>query len=84
MRSLTLRSTGSGHPTVLAIAKHGMKGDETTGINQIDGNLNVNGSLNGNADIVIYSVNGQRLSTLQPGINIVRYGNGTVKKILVK
>lgn len=84
VRSLTLRSTGSGHPTVLAIAKHGMKGDETTGINQIDGNLNVNGNLNGNADIVIYSVNGQRLSTLQPGINIVRYGNGIVKKILVK
>ncbi len=32
----------------------------------------------------IYSTSGQKLSTTQPGVNIVKYNDGTVKKIYVK
>ena len=32
----------------------------------------------------IYSINGSRLSTLQRGVNIVRYTNGKVRKVLVR
>lgn len=46
------------------------------------------GSLNTNAndvqEVSRYSDNGQRLNTPTKGLNIVKYNNGTVKKILVK
>lgn len=32
----------------------------------------------------IYDVNGHRISKLQPGINIVRYSNGTISKVFLK
>lgn len=32
----------------------------------------------------IYSINGTRLSSPQPGVNIIRYSNGKVRKVLVK
>ena len=32
----------------------------------------------------IYDVNGHRISKLQPGINIVRYSNGTTSKVFLK
>ena len=32
----------------------------------------------------IYNLNGARINTLQRGINIVVYGDGQVKKVLVK
>ena len=31
-----------------------------------------------------YSISGARLEALQQGINIVRYGDGTVRKVFVK
>lgn len=46
------------------------------------------GSLNTNAndiqEVSRYSDNGQRLNTSAKGLNIVKYNNGTVKKIMVK
>lgn len=46
------------------------------------------GSLNTNAhdvqEVSRYSDNGQRLNTPAKGLNIVKYNNGTVKKIIVK
>lgn len=52
----------------------------------------VNGQLTGmeapatihRAPYTIYSYNGTRIPTLQKGINIVRMGNGVVRKVLVK
>jgi hypothetical protein len=35
-------------------------------------------------DACIYDIQGRQLSQLQPGVNIVRYSNGTVRKVLVK
>ena len=31
-----------------------------------------------------YTIDGRRIETLQPGINIIRMSDGTVKKVLVK
>ena len=46
------------------------------------------GSLNTNAndvqEVSRYSDNGQRLNTPAKGLNIVKYNDGTVKKIMVK
>ena len=46
------------------------------------------GSLNTNAhdvqEVSRYSDNGQRLNSPTKGLNIVKYNNGTVKKIMVK
>lgn len=46
------------------------------------------GSLNTNAndvqEVSRYSDNGQRLNTPAKGLNIVKYNNGMVKKIMVK
>ena len=36
------------------------------------------------ADACIYDIQGHQLIGLQPGVNIVRYSNGTVRKVLVK
>lgn len=38
-----------------------------------------------NAKVVaVYSINGSRLGAMQPGINIVKYSDGSVRKVLVK
>jgi len=36
------------------------------------------------ADARIFDVQGRQYSELQPGINIIRYSNGDVRKVLVK
>jgi len=36
------------------------------------------------ADARIYDIQGRQLDRLQPGVNIIRYSNGTVSKVLVK
>lgn len=36
------------------------------------------------ADARIYDVQGRQHSALQSGVNIIRYSNGTVRKVLVK
>ncbi len=39
---------------------------------------------NGEKVVGIYSIDGQQLNSMQKGINIVRYADGTTKKVLVK
>lgn len=52
--------------------------DETSaGINEVDATA-------GNRIVARYSLNGQRLSAPQKGINIVKYENGKTAKIVVK
>ena len=46
------------------------------------GSLNTN--VNDVQEVSRYSDNGQRLNTPAKGLNIVKYNNGTVKKIMVK
>ena len=47
-----------------------------TGIKEVMTNLPV--------DVRIYDLQGRQLSELQPGVNIIRYSNGTARKVLVK
>ena len=37
-----------------------------------------------NEGVQIYSLNGQRLNALQKGINIVRYADGRMRKVMVR
>ena len=50
-----------------------------TNINTINGNDDSNANLNGNE---WYTLDGRRLQAPQRGINIVRYSNGTVRKVI--
>ena len=51
----------------------------TTGIETVSSSSDTNATISS-----IYSINGTQLQTMQQGINIVKYGNGTVKKIILK
>ena len=51
-----------------------------TGIKEI----NTGNAGNKNVPAAIYSINGTRISNMQRGINIVRMGDGSVRKVLVK
>lgn len=31
-----------------------------------------------------YGINGQKLDTIRPGVNIIRYSDGSTRKVLVK
>ena len=53
-------------------------GDDTDGINSIDNNLTIE-----NVD-AIYDLNGRRISRMQRGVNIIRYTNGTSRKLFVR
>lgn len=44
----------------------------------------VDGDLKGGTVAAIYSVTGEQLGSLQRGVNIVKYTDGTVRKVLVK
>ena len=37
-----------------------------------------------NEEVQIFSLNGQRLNALQKGINIVRYADGRMRKVMVR
>lgn len=56
-----------------------INGDDTTGI----GTLHEDGTVTLD-DAEYYTVGGARLSAPQKGLNVVKYNNGTVKKIFVK
>lgn len=56
-----------------------INGDDTTGI----GTLHEDGTVTMD-DAEYYTVGGARLATPQKGLNVVKYSNGTVKKIFVK
>ena len=51
----------------------------TTGIETVSSSSDTNATISS-----IYSINGTQLQTMQQGINIVKYGSGTVKKIILK
>lgn len=55
-----------------------LEADEETGIRFVSTDENAN------AGTCYYSVNGTRLAEPQKGVNIVRYSNGAVKKVLIK
>ena len=77
MESITFTSTVSGkYPTVLAISKKGYK--------VTDGIATQRPAANDQQPVAIYSINGQRLNSLQKGVNILRYGDGTVRKVVIK
>lgn len=52
--------------------------EQTTGIGQVN-----KGETKAKV-LAIYSINGARLNSLQPGINIVKMSDGTARKVLVK
>ena len=56
-----------------------INGDDTTGI----GTLHEDGTVTMD-DAEYYTVGGARLATPQKGLNVVKYSNGTIKKIFVK
>lgn len=67
------RGTESGHPAILALAYIPI----TTGIKTPvkDASLSI---------VAVYSVNGVERRYLQKGLNIVRYSNGSVRKVMVR
>lgn len=74
--SLTVsRTSYSGYPTLLAIGKKGYKPN----VNAID-----NFGQEEIKIVGIYSLNGMKLNNIQKGINIVKYSNGTTRKIIVR
>lgn len=74
--SLTVsRTSYSGYPTLLAIGKKGYKPN----VNAID-----NFGQEEIKIVGIYSLNGMKLNNIQKGINIVKYSNGTTRKMIVR
>ena len=71
--SITFTNTANGTcPTILGVS---VKGDETTKIDRTTVRKQVKS---------IYTIDGRQVEQLQKGINLVRYTDGTVSKILVK
>lgn len=75
-KGITFTSTASGHePTVLGVAKKGYKIDNaivapfSPAVREVAG---------------IYTINGVQVNSLQRGINIIRYTDGTSRKVMVK
>lgn len=64
-------------PTILSVYKKG--GNKTTnGISNVENNAGVR-------EVVgIYTIDGMKVNTLQKGINIIRYSDGSAKKVLKK
>ncbi len=65
------RGTGSGHPSILALAYVPV----TTGLEPSIGNAS-------RTIVAVYSVNGVERRDLQRGVNIVRYSDGSVRKVM--
>ena len=77
-KGITFTNTKSGAiPTILGVAKMGVKAEDEDGISTV-------GPLMQNIPCAIYTVDGQRQNQLQRGINIIRFTDGTIKKVLVK
>ena len=58
---------------------YGIKLDDTTAIDTLNGEQEALTD-----DCKIFTLGGQQVNELQPGMNIVRMKNGTVKKVLIK
>lgn len=74
---LQIQGEGGDHSFALNIIVSGGEDDPVTAIATIHAAINA-------GEAQIYSVNGTKLDKLQRGINIVRYANGIIRKILVK
>ena len=77
IKSVTFTSRkSSSYPTILGIAKKGFY--VPTGIVSVD--------TEEGADEIqgIYNINGMRLNAPQRGINIIRYKNGSTKKVIIR
>jgi hypothetical protein len=61
-----------------------VKADETTGIILDESNNPSSFISHPSSRMAIYSPGGQRLSTLQPGINIIVDADGNTRKVLVR
>ena len=77
VKSVSFKSLSSGsHLSILAVSKKGYH--VTTGITStVD--VQVEKRIQG-----IYTINGIKLETLQKGINIIRYTDGTAKKVIIR
>ena len=64
------------YPTILGIAKKGYM--VPTGIGSVESEAGVR-EISG-----IYTINGVKLNAPQRGINIIKYTDGTAKKVMVK
>lgn len=69
------RRSYNGYPTLLAIARKGYKPE----VSAIDNVVKATGKMVG-----IYNINGVKLNGAQKGINIVKYSDGTTRKIIVR
>lgn len=77
IKSVTFTSMKSGsYPTILGIVKKGYM--VPTGIGSVDSEAGVR-EISG-----IYTINGVKLNAPQRGINIIKYTDGTAKKVMVK
>ncbi len=77
IKSVTFTSKkSSSYPTILGIAKKGYY--VPTGIVSVDTEEGA-GEIQG-----IYNINGMRLNAPQRGINIIRYKNGSTKKVIIR
>lgn len=77
IKSVTFTSMKSGsYPTILGIAKKGYM--VPTGIGSVESEAGVR-EISG-----IYTINGVKLNAPQRGINIIKYTDGTAKKVMVK
>ena len=69
------RTSTSGYPSLLAVAKKGYR--DTDAIDTVTEPAS-------REVVAIYTLNGIRVNSLQQGINIVRYSDGSTRKLLVK
>ena len=74
LKGISVKKLRGGTPTLLAVS---MKSSETTGIMNI--------TTESNSTIVgIYTIDGLRLTAPVKGINIIKYADGTFKKVYIK
>ena len=78
---ITFTSTASGKiPTILGVAKKGYRLIDPDGI----GGIQDSESSASAAASSVYNLSGQRIGQMQKGVNIIRYTDGTARKVLVK
>ena len=79
---ITFTSTASGKiPTILGVAKKGYRPVDPDGIGVIREAEGVAGDA---LPAQYFNLSGQRISKMQKGVNVIRYADGTGRKVLVK
>ena len=83
-----LDCTGEGEAVIVAVQKGNNNYWETTKmyktivIKSPTGIISVASDID--KDTKIYDISGSQLNTLQKGVNIIRYSDGTTKKVMIK